>query len=220
MPEYVLTQYAKTHFAMDQERPRYRGEILKVESTRLAEGSTHLTGNLAYQPSYEQMMFVAGERGDPSIESTTIVENIVRDQTILMVRSRHIKHLESTTAYLVQITMAGELAARRGQARFTTNDILFQVRHGPGRLAKLRNHIRWKEIRKKAKAQDEGAADDIESDEEDILGEDEDGGKSPPYQPWMMAWAVQTKNPTLFLGAAPTPGFLPASRRMTNEPAE
>jgi hypothetical protein len=32
------------------------------------------------------MMFVAGEAGEPSVETTTVVENIVRDQTVQMVR--------------------------------------------------------------------------------------------------------------------------------------
>ena len=72
--------------------------------------------------------------------------------------------------------MAGELATRRGQAKFTTNDILFQVRHDPGRLARLRNHMRWKQIRKKAKVKDDDAADGIDSDGVGDLVEDEDTG--------------------------------------------
>jgi len=121
-------------------------------------------------------MFVAGERGEPSIETTTLVENIVRGQTIHIVRRRPIEDVGDKTAYFLQLTVAGELATRRGQTKFTTNDILFQVRHDPGRLARLRNHMRWKQIRKKAKVKDDDATDDIDLDGVDDLVEDEDAG--------------------------------------------
>ncbi|KAK4039877.1 transcription initiation factor IID, 18kD subunit-domain-containing protein [Parachaetomium inaequale] len=112
--------------------PRYRDEILK-------------------------MMFVAEEMGEPSVSTTTVVENIVRDQTV---------HL---------LVVAAELAARRGQARFTTDDIIFQVRHDAERLARLQNHMHWKQIRKKAKVKDDEAADDLDLDEVDDLIEDDEG---------------------------------------------
>lgn len=41
-------------------------------------------------PEIEQMMFVAGETGEPSAESTALVEEIVHEQVVEMVRlSRH-----------------------------------------------------------------------------------------------------------------------------------
>jgi transcription initiation protein SPT3 len=65
--------------------------------------------------------------------------------------------------------------ARRGQTKFTTDDMLFQVRHNPGRLARLRNHMRWKQILKNTKSKDDDAADDLDLDEVDDLMEDADG---------------------------------------------
>ncbi|KAK4151131.1 transcription initiation factor IID, 18kD subunit-domain-containing protein [Chaetomidium leptoderma] len=125
-------KYLPEAMAINKDRPRYRDEILK-------------------------MMFVAGEMREPPVETTTVVEKFVRDQTIHM------------------LVVAGELAARRGQAKFTTNDILFQVRHDPGRLARLQNHMRWKQIRKKAKVKDDEAADDVDLDEVDDLIDEDDG---------------------------------------------
>lgn len=37
-------------------------------------------------PELQQMMFVAGETGEPSSETTTLIEQIVHDQVIEMVR--------------------------------------------------------------------------------------------------------------------------------------
>ncbi len=36
-------------------------------------------------PEFHQMMFVAGETGDPSSETTTLIEQIVHEQVIEMV---------------------------------------------------------------------------------------------------------------------------------------
>lgn len=81
------------------------------------------------------------------------------------------------------MVVAGELAARRGQSKFTTDDMLFQVRHNPGRLARLRNHMRWKQIRKKAKDKDDEAADDLDLDEVDDLMEDDRREDAEPTRP-------------------------------------
>jgi transcription initiation protein SPT3 len=124
------------------------------------------------------MTFVAGEASEPSVETTTVVENIVRDQTVQMVRLTTVLEPKTskTAANTIKLLLAKELASRRGQTKFTTNDVLFQVRHNPGRLARLRNHMRWKRIRKRAKSKDDEAADDFDLDEVDDLMEDADGG--------------------------------------------
>jgi transcription initiation protein SPT3 len=85
--------------------------------------------------------------------------------------------LDATTD-ITELVAARKLAARRGETKFTTNNILFQVRHDPGRLARLRNHMRWKQIRKKAKARDDDAADDLGLDDVDGLVEDDEPDNS------------------------------------------
>ncbi|KAH6641907.1 transcription initiation factor IID, 18kD subunit-domain-containing protein [Chaetomium tenue] len=110
-----------------------------------------------YRDEILKMMFVAGETRQPDVETTTMVENIVRDQTIHM------------------LTVAGELAARRGQTKFTIDDIIFQVRNDAECLARLRNHMQWKQIRKRARVKDDGTADDLDVDDVDDIIEDEGG---------------------------------------------
>ncbi|GAB1315275.1 Transcription initiation protein spt3 [Madurella fahalii] len=121
---------------MDKNRSKYRDEILR-------------------------MMYVAGEIGEPSVETTTLVEDIVRDQVVQV------------------IATAGQLAARRGKSKFTIDDVLFQVRHDPGRLARLRNFMRWKLLRKRVK--EDEAADELDLDEVDVLigGEADAAATSP-----------------------------------------
>lgn len=81
----------------------------------------------------------------------------------------------AATNSIIQLTAAGGLAARRGQARFTTDDINFQMRNDAGRLARLRNHMQWKQIRKRAKLKDDEAADDLGLDDVDDIIENEAG---------------------------------------------
>ncbi|EEU33853.1 uncharacterized protein NECHADRAFT_55950 [Fusarium vanettenii 77-13-4] len=80
------------------------------------------------------MMYIAGETQDPSAETIAVVEEIIRDQLVLM------------------LTSANELASSRG-ARFISNaDLFFQIRHDPVRLGRLMNLLRWNRLRLKSKA--------------------------------------------------------------------
>ncbi|KAJ4256076.1 Transcription initiation protein spt3 [Fusarium torreyae] len=108
-----------------------------------------------YNAEIQQMMYVAGETGDVSTETLTLVEEIIRDQLVLM------------------LTTANDLAARRGQRVFGINDIIFQVRHDPARLARLQTLLRWKAIRRKAKANNENNEDDLEADDGEDLAEED-----------------------------------------------
>ncbi|UPK92906.1 hypothetical protein LCI18_003841 [Fusarium solani-melongenae] len=90
----------------------------------------------------QRMMYIAGETQDPSVETITVVEEIIRDQVVLM------------------LTTANELASRRG-ARFISNaDLFFQIRHDQVRLGRLMNLLRWNRLRLKSKAKsDKGDAE-------------------------------------------------------------
>ncbi|KAJ4310181.1 Transcription initiation protein spt3 [Fusarium piperis] len=94
-----------------------------------------------YEPQFkseiQRMMYIAGETQDPSVETIAVIEEIIRDQVVLM------------------LTTANELASRRG-ARFISNaDLFFQIRHDPGRLGRLLNLLRWNRLRLKSKAKGE-----------------------------------------------------------------
>jgi transcription initiation protein SPT3 len=84
-----------------------------------------------------QMMFVSGETGDPSIETTSMIENIVQQQVMEMLKR------------------ATELAARRGVRTISTDDLIFLIRHDRAKVSRLRTFLSWKDVRKSAKDSEE-----------------------------------------------------------------
>ncbi|KAL2173677.1 transcription initiation factor IID, 18kD subunit-domain-containing protein [Thermothelomyces heterothallicus CBS 202.75] len=128
-------------------------------------------------------MYVAGERGKPSVETTTMMEKIVRDQVINV------------------LVVARDLATGRGQTKITTNDVLFQVRHDPERLARLQNYMRWKDIRKRARIRAEETTDHVTdvadpgADDDDHHHHHRDGDTEAPT--WSAA--IRTPPPPLLL---------------------
>ncbi|KAF8542827.1 SPT3, positive regulator of Ty transcription [Trichophaea hybrida] len=89
-----------------------------------------------YKVEIQQMMFVSGETGEPSPETTGVIEEMVRGQVIEM---------------LLQCT---QLAARRGSRSISTDDLIFLIRHDKAKVSRLRTYLSWKDVRKTAKEQD------------------------------------------------------------------
>ncbi|CAZ80741.1 unnamed protein product [Tuber melanosporum] len=89
-----------------------------------------------YRVEIQQMMFVSGETGEPSAETTGIIEEIVRGQVIEM---------------LQQCT---NLASRRGSRSISTDDLIFLIRHDKAKVSRLRTYLSWKDVRKTAKDND------------------------------------------------------------------
>ncbi|KAL8822073.1 MAG: hypothetical protein Q9191_007184 [Dirinaria sp. TL-2023a] len=87
-----------------------------------------------------QMMFVSGETSEPSTETTTIIEEIVREQVVEM----H-GQLKRSTA----------LAQRRGSRSISMYDLFFQIRHDRAKVSRLKTFLSWKDVRKTAKDSDE-----------------------------------------------------------------
>ncbi|RYO95833.1 hypothetical protein DL764_007585 [Monosporascus ibericus] len=109
-----------------------------------------------YRQEIQQMMYVSGETGEPSFEATAMIEEIVRQQVIEMLRN------------------CTELAARRGVRTITINDLIFQIRDDAPKVSRLRTFLSWKDVRKSAKDSDEKGAD------ADIgVGDDPAGGAMP-----------------------------------------
>lgn len=90
-----------------------------------------------YRQEIQQMMYVSGETGEPSIDTTAMIEEIVRQQVIEMLRS------------------CTELAARRGARAITINDLIFQIRDDAPKVSRLRTFLSWKDVRKNARDSDE-----------------------------------------------------------------
>ncbi|TWU76545.1 Transcription initiation protein spt3 [Metarhizium rileyi] len=94
-----------------------------------------------YRQEISQMMYVSGETGEPSVETTSIIEDIVRQQVIELLRN------------------CTELASRRGSKSISTNDLIFQIRHDQAKVSRLRTFLSWKDVRKNVKDSDDKGAD-------------------------------------------------------------
>ncbi|KAJ4347010.1 Transcription initiation protein spt3 [Didymosphaeria variabile] len=88
-----------------------------------------------------QMMFVSGETGEPSPETTTLIESIVQDQVQHMLR-------ECTT-----------LATRRGSKSIGTDDLFMLIRHDRAKISRLRHFLQWKDVRRSVKDSDDKGGD-------------------------------------------------------------
>lgn len=89
-----------------------------------------------YRIEIQQMMFVSGETGEPSPETTGIIEEIVRGQVIEM------------------LLMCTQQAARRGSRSISTDDLIFLIRHDKAKVSRLRTYLSWKDVRKNVKDSD------------------------------------------------------------------
>ncbi|KLJ09345.1 transcription initiation protein SPT3 [Blastomyces silverae] len=104
---------------------------------------------------FGQMMFVSGETAEPSAETTTLIEEIVRQQVIEM--------LSRSTA----------LAARRGVRSISTDDLIFLIRHDKAKVSRLKTFLSWKDVRKNVKDSDDkggGDAADFGAGDDPLAG--------------------------------------------------
>ncbi|CAK9784096.1 TFIID-18kDa-domain-containing protein [Cutaneotrichosporon oleaginosum] len=99
-----------------------------------------------YTNEISQMMFVFGEVQDPLPETVKLVEDIVRGQIIeIVTRARLLTHIRSS--------------------RFlSAEDLIFLIRDDRGKVNRLRTYLSWKDVRKKAKEEEDGDVDVDEAD--------------------------------------------------------
>ncbi|EGW33696.1 uncharacterized protein SPAPADRAFT_59065 [Spathaspora passalidarum NRRL Y-27907] len=96
-----------------------------------------------YRIEIQQMMFVSGESNDPPIETTSIIEDIVRGQVIEI---------------LMQAT---KTASSRGSKSIAPEDVIFMIRHDKAKVNRLRTYLSWKDVRKNAKDQEGGGTESL-----------------------------------------------------------
>ncbi|KAF4126719.1 transcription initiation protein SPT3 [Geosmithia morbida] len=108
-----------------------------------------------------QMMYVSGETGEPPVETTGIMEDIVRQQVIELLRT------------------CTELAFRRGSKSISINDLIFQIRHDQAKVSRLRTFLSWKDVRKNVKDSDDKGADADLAAGDDPTGGVVGGGGAP-----------------------------------------
>lgn len=103
-----------------------------------------------YRVEVQQMMFVSGETNDPPIETTSIIEDIVRGQVIEIL-------LQST-----------KTAAARGTRSIAPEDVIFLIRHDRAKVNRLITYLSWKDVRKNTK--DEGGGTESFMEQEGAVG--------------------------------------------------
>ena len=96
-----------------------------------------------YRIEILQMMFVLGEANDPPVETTSIIEDIVRGQVIEILR-------QST-----------KTANSRGNRSIIPEDVIFLIRHDKAKVNRLRTYLSWKDVRKNAKDQEGGGTESL-----------------------------------------------------------
>ncbi|KAH6645741.1 transcription initiation factor IID, 18kD subunit-domain-containing protein [Truncatella angustata] len=94
-----------------------------------------------YRQEIQQMMYVSGETGEPTVEVTAMIEEIVRQQVIEMLRN------------------CTELAARRSARSIAINDLIFQIRDDVLKVSRLRTFLSWKDVRKNVRDSDDKGGD-------------------------------------------------------------
>lgn len=89
------------------------------------------------------MMFVSGETNDPPVETTSLIEDIVRGQVIEI---------------LLQAT---KTAASRGTRSIVSEDVIFLIRHDKAKVNRLITYLSWKDVRKNTKDQEGGGTEGL-----------------------------------------------------------
>ncbi|CCE65102.1 hypothetical protein TPHA_0J02810 [Tetrapisispora phaffii CBS 4417] len=93
-----------------------------------------------YRMEIQQMMFVSGETNDPPVETTSLIEDIVKSQVIeILLQATKTAHSRSSKVVL-------------------PDDVIFLMRHDKAKVNRLRTYLSWKDLRKNAKDQDASAA--------------------------------------------------------------
>ena len=107
-------------------------------------------------------MFVSGETAEPSADTTSMIEEIVRQQVIEMVGVSWECSLLVSCFLIVflQLTQCTAQAARRGVRSISTDDLIFLIRHDKAKVSRLRTFLSWKDVRKNAKESDDKGGGD------------------------------------------------------------
>ncbi|EGV66354.1 Transcription initiation protein spt3 [Yamadazyma tenuis] len=96
-----------------------------------------------YRVEIQQMMFVSGESNDQPVETTSLIEDIVRSQVIdILVES-------------------SRTANSRGTRSIAPEDVIFMIRHDKAKVNRLRTYLSWKDVRKNAKDQEGGGTESL-----------------------------------------------------------
>ncbi|KAJ5466071.1 hypothetical protein N7530_009858 [Penicillium desertorum] len=125
------------YFYYPETQPETIGESQEdhgMEKENIFEGS--------FTNDNTKMMFVSGETAEPSPETTTLIEDITRQQVVEI------------------LTRSTALATRRGVRSISTDDLIFLIRHDKAKVSRLRTFLSWKDVRKNVKDSDDKGGGD------------------------------------------------------------
>jgi hypothetical protein len=103
--------------------------------------------SVSYQAEVRDMLYTFGDARNCNEETVALVEAFVLSYVLELVVNLFPPMLCSLSDQ--QIREALRQAHRRGATRVSLNDILFNLRSDPAKLARLREFLTWKDIRKK-----------------------------------------------------------------------
>ena len=127
------------------------------------------------------MMFVAGETGEPSTETTSLIEQIVHEQVHEIVSLLYLQMSYDMRLIWGQLRRSTALAARKGLRTIATSDLFFLIRHDKGKTSRLKTFLSWKDVRKTARDSDDKGADaDVAVGDDPLGGADPAGGPAMP----------------------------------------
>lgn len=86
-------------------------------------------------------MFVSGETCDPPLETTSLIEEIVRDQVVEI------------------LYQASNVSFRRGSRSIAAEDLIFLIRHDKAKVNRLKSYLSWKDVRKNTRDQEGGGVE-------------------------------------------------------------
>ena len=104
-----------------------------------------------YRIEIQQMMFVSGETLDPPVQTTSLIEDIVRSQVVEI------------------IVQATRTANARGSKSISAEDVIFLIRNDGAKVNRLRTYLSWKDVRKNAKDQESGGVEGADLIDESSL---------------------------------------------------
>ncbi|KAF8681209.1 Transcription initiation factor IID, 18kD subunit [Rhizoctonia solani] len=141
-----------------------------------------------YATEISQMMFVFGEVQDPLTETVNLVEDIVRGQVVEIVRRIYILGLPGPLT-MDKLIQARQLAARKGARNVSPEDLIFLIRYDRGKVNRLRTYLGWKDVRKNAKQDGDGAgAAEVDIDE----GQADEATAKPRKMTVKLPWDIVT----------------------------
>ncbi|OBA25745.1 TFIID-18kDa-domain-containing protein [Hanseniaspora valbyensis NRRL Y-1626] len=130
-----------------------------------------------YRVEIQQMMFVSGDIQNSSILLTNMIEDIVREEVVKILKEGLILAVKRKTYSNASNENTSNTASSNIPPLILPEDIIFLMRHDKSQVARLRTYLSWKELRKNSKDQDKdkaGGSDMKEGDDKDKDSKDKD----------------------------------------------